>query len=77
MTYTMTLKEMNTKNNSVLAALLLSYIGLIAVIGYYHTRDKEVIESPGYIIPDESFEHNQSNYIKQYSKKGESRWNVN
>lgn len=77
MTYTMTKKEMNTKNNSVLAALLLSYIGLIAIIGYYHTREKEVIESPGYIIPDESFEHNQSNYIKQYAKKGESRWNVN
>lgn len=77
MTYTMTKKEMNTKNNSVLAALLLSYIGLIAVIGYYHTREKEVIESPGYIIPDESFEHNQSNYIKQYAKKGEKRWNVN
>ena len=73
----MTLKDMNMKNSSVLAALLLSYIGLIAVIGYYHTRDKEVIESPGYIIPDESFEHNQSNYIKQYAKKGESRWNVN
>jgi hypothetical protein len=77
MTYTMTKKEMNTKNNSVLAALLLSYIGLIAVIGYYHTRDKEVIESPGYIIPDESFEHNQSDYIKQYANKGEKRWNVN
>jgi hypothetical protein len=73
----MTKKEMNTKNNSVLAALLLSYIGLIAVIGYYHTRDKEVIESPGYIIPDESFEHNQSDYIKQYANKGEKRWNVN
>lgn len=77
MTYTMTLKEMNTKNSSVLASLLLSYIALIAVIGYYHTREKEVIESPGYIIPDESFEHNQSDYIKQYAKKGEKRWNVN
>ena len=73
----MTLKEMNTKNSSVLASLLLSYIALIAVIGYYHTREKEVIESPGYIIPDESFEHNQSDYIKQYAKKGEKRWNVN
>lgn len=77
MTYTMTLKEMNTRSSRILAALLLSYLWFIAASGYYYTRPKEVKESPGYIIPDESFEENQSNFIKAYAKKGESRWNVN
>lgn len=62
------------KKSSILAVLLLSYIWFIAFIGYKNLRIKEVKESPGYIIPDESFEDNQSNYIKQYAKKGEKRW---
>lgn len=70
-------KEMNTKKSSILAVLLLSYLWFIAFIGYKNSSIKEVKGRPGYIVPDESFEHNQSNYIKQYAKKGEKRWNVN
>lgn len=62
------------KKSSILALLLLSYIWFIAFIGYKNLSIKEVKESPEYIVPDESFEHNQPNYIKQYAKKGESRW---
>lgn len=70
-------KVMNTKKSRILSVLLLSYLWFIAFIGYKNSGIKEVKESPGYIVPDESFEHNQSNYIKQYAKKGEKRWNVN
>ena len=77
MTYTMTKKEMNTRISRILATILLSYIVFIAVSGYYYTRNKEVKESPGYIIPDESFEENQSDFIKEYAKKGEDRWKEN
>ena len=72
--YTMTLKDMNTKNSRILAVLLLSYIWFIAFLGYQNSGTKEVKESPGYITPDESFEDNQSDFIKQYAKKGEKRW---
>jgi hypothetical protein len=77
MMYTMTLKEMNTRSSRILATILLSYIVFIAASGYYYTRHKEVKESPGYIIPDESFEENQSDFIKEYAKKGEDRWKEN
>lgn len=73
----MTLKEMNTRSSRILATILLSYIVFIAASGYYYTRRKEVKESPGYIIPDESFEENQSDFIKEYAKKGEDRWKEN
>lgn len=70
----MTRMVTSMKKSSILAVLLLSYIWFIALIGYKNLSIKEVKESPGYIIPDESFEDNQPNYIKQYAKKGESRW---
>lgn len=73
----MTLKEMNTRSSRILATILLSYIVFIAASGYYYTIRKEVKESPGYIIPDESFEENQSDFIKEYAKKGEDRWKEN
>ena len=60
--------------------ILVSYGFFVVCNGYYYTKEKysKVIEKdPNIIIPDESFEDNQSDFIKRYAKKGEQRWNSN
>lgn len=71
-------KVMSMNVNRILVALLISYLWFIVYLGYVNTIEKEeVIESPGYIVPDESFEQKQPQHIKDYAILLEKRWKEN